>query len=208
MSYVKEYSKKKDGEIQLTPNFKVREFKCNDGSDKILIDLELLALLQLIRDTMKTPININSGYRTVRWNKAVKGASNSYHLYGRAFDCSSNNNYKFVYLANGLGIKGIIRYDSFTHIDTRETIYHANYGSNKFDFDSLKISYPGKLLYRGMKNYLVGAMQFRLKIKGYDVGNCDWIFGEKTDRALRRFQENNDLKVDGILGANTWGRLF
>ena len=59
-----------------------------------------------------------------------------------------------------------------------------------------------------MKNYLVGAMQFRLKIKGYDVGSCDWIFGEKTDRALRRFQENNDLKVDGILGANTWGRLF
>ena len=33
-------------------------------------------------------------------------------------------------------------------------------------------------------------------------------FGEKTDRALRRFQENNDLKVDGILGANTWERLF
>lgn len=79
MSYVKEYSKKKDGELQLTPNFKVREFKCNDGSDKILIDLELLALLQLIRDEMKTPLTINSGYRTARWNKAVKGASNSYH---------------------------------------------------------------------------------------------------------------------------------
>ena len=208
MSYVKTYSKNKDAETYLTTNFKVREFKCNDGSDKILIDLELLALLQLIRDYMNTPININSGFRTPRWNKAVGGASNSYHLYGRAFDCSSNNNYKFGYLANGLGIRGIIHYDSFTHIDTRETIYHANYGSSKFEFDSLRIPYQNKLIRKGMTNYLVGAIQFRLKIKGYDVGNCDWIFGEKTLKAVKRFQENEHLVCDGIVGAKTWERLF
>ena len=208
MSYVKEFSKKSQGNINLTPNFKVREFACKDGTDKILIDLELLALLQLIRDTMGTPITINSGYRTAKHNKRVGGASNSYHLYGRAFDCDSENNNKFGYLANGLGIKGIIHYDTFTHIDTRTAIYHANYGSTRFDFETIKIPYPDQLVFRGMIHYLVGVIQFRLNIKGYDAGNCDWIFGDKTYKALLRFQENNNLLVDGIVGAKTWEKLF
>ncbi len=180
MAFVKQYSKKKDGSIFITPNFKVSEFACHDGTDKVLIDHELLYLLQLIRSFMNVPININSGYRTSSYNRKIGGATNSYHLYGRAADCSSNNNTKFVYLANGLGIRGIIRYDTFTHIDTRDTIYHANYGSGRFEFDSLKIPYPNRLVSKGQYNYLVGCIQFRLKIKGYDVGNCDGIFRRKN----------------------------
>ena len=195
MAFVKQYSKKSQGDIFLTPNFKVREFACHDGTDKVLVDIELVSLLQLIRDFMGAPININSGYRTASHNRKVGGASNSYHLYGRAFDCSSNNNTKFVYLANGLGIRGIIRYDSFTHIDTRDTIYHANYGSGRFEFDSLKIPYPNRIVAKGHYNYLVACVQFRLKIKGYDVGNCDQIFGEKTDKAVRRFQKDNRIST-------------
>jgi hypothetical protein len=191
LSFVKQFSKKRDGNYFITPNFKVSEFACHDGTDKVLIDIELVSLLQLIRNFMNVPININSGYRTQSYNRKIGGATNSYHTYGRAFDCSSNNNTKFVYLANGLGIRGIIRYDTFTHIDTRDTIYHANYGSNKFDFDSLKIPYPNRLVSKGEYNYLVGCVQFRLKIKGYDVGNCDGIFGERTYSNLVRFQQNN-----------------
>jgi peptidoglycan hydrolase-like protein with peptidoglycan-binding domain len=39
---IKTFSLKIDGETQLTSNFKVREFACKDGSDKILIDTELV----------------------------------------------------------------------------------------------------------------------------------------------------------------------
>lgn len=191
MSFVKQYSKKRDGNYFITPNFKVSEFACHDGTDKVLVDIELINLLQLIRSFMGVPININSGYRTQSYNRKIGGATNSYHMYGRAADCSSNNNTKFVYLANGLGIRGIIRYDTFTHIDTRDTIYHANYGSGKFDFDSIKIPYPNRLVSKGQYNYLVGCVQFRLKIKGYDVGNCDGIFGERTYSNLVRYQQNN-----------------
>lgn len=41
---VKTYSLVRDGEKQLTKDFRVREFRCKDGSDKILIDTDLVNL--------------------------------------------------------------------------------------------------------------------------------------------------------------------
>ena len=35
---IKQYSLKKDGAKQLSPAFRVREFRCRDGTDTILID--------------------------------------------------------------------------------------------------------------------------------------------------------------------------
>lgn len=32
-------------------------------------------------------------------------------------------------------------------------------------------------------------------------------FQEQTDEAVRNFQEENDLKVDGIVGPKTWDKL-
>ena len=48
MANVKVYSVKKDGNLKLSPNFIVREFRCIDGTDEVLIDLELVKLLQSI----------------------------------------------------------------------------------------------------------------------------------------------------------------
>lgn len=80
MAFVKQYSKKKDGSIFITPNFKVSEFACHDGTDKVLIDHELVYLLQLIRSFMNVPININSGYRTQSYNRKIGGASRKLSL--------------------------------------------------------------------------------------------------------------------------------
>lgn len=43
-------------------------------------------VLEPIRRAIKSPIIINSGYRNKAVNHFVKGAPNSYHLYGRAAD--------------------------------------------------------------------------------------------------------------------------
>lgn len=42
--------------------------------------------LQIVRNTLHRPIFITSGWRSARVNKAVKGASRSQHLYGKAVD--------------------------------------------------------------------------------------------------------------------------
>ena len=60
---IKQYSLAKDGAKQLSPAFKVREFRCRDGSDAIMIDQTLVVLLQAIREHFGKPITITSGYR-------------------------------------------------------------------------------------------------------------------------------------------------
>ena len=80
------YSRAKNGADKLSPNFRVREFACKDGSDPIFVDDELVALLQKIRQHFGKPLTITSGYRTPGHNKACGGAAYSQHLYGRAAD--------------------------------------------------------------------------------------------------------------------------
>ena len=83
---IKQYSLAKDGARQLAPAFKVREFRCRDGSDAIMIDQTLVVLLQAIREHFGKPVTITSGYRTAAHNTAVGGAKSSQHLLGRAAD--------------------------------------------------------------------------------------------------------------------------
>ena len=83
---IKQYSLAQDGARQLAPGFKVREFRCRDGSDAIMIDQTLVVLLQAIREHFNKPITITSGYRTAAHNAAVGGAKSSQHLLGRAAD--------------------------------------------------------------------------------------------------------------------------
>lgn len=82
----KQYSLAKDGAKQLAPGFRVREFRCRDGSDTIMIDQTLVVLLQAIREHFNKPITITSGYRTAAHNAAVGGAKSSQHLLGKAAD--------------------------------------------------------------------------------------------------------------------------
>jgi peptidoglycan hydrolase-like protein with peptidoglycan-binding domain len=44
---------------------------------------------------------------------------------------------------------------------------------------------------------------------GYsELGVPDGSFGKLTDKAVRRYQEENGLTVDGIVGPQTWAKLF
>lgn len=53
----------------------------------------------------------------------------------------------------------------------------------------------------------VVLLQKRLTAKGYGVGNVDGIFGIRTLEAVKAFQAENNLSVDGIVGAITWKAL-
>ena len=62
-------------------------------------------------------------------------------------------------------------------------------------------------LRRGDRGDLVKYLQSKLTSKLYDVGVIDGIFGAKTESAVRQFQEENNLAVDGIVGKNTWAKI-
>ena len=83
---IKQYSLKQDGAKQLAPGFKVREFRCRDGTDTVLIDEGLVVLLQCIREHFGKAVVITSGYRTAAHNTNVGGSKSSQHLRGTAAD--------------------------------------------------------------------------------------------------------------------------
>lgn len=49
------------------------------------------------------------------------------------------------------------------------------------------------------------GIQIILKRLGYkDVGIVDGYFGKNTKKAVKQYQDDNNLTVDGIVGNNTW----
>lgn len=113
---------------KLSANFKVSEFRCKGTGccDTILIDDELVATLQKIRDHFGVAITINSGYRCPAHNKKVGGASASQHVKGKAADIvvKGVKPAEVAKYAESIGVKGIGLYETdsdgyFVHVDTR-----------------------------------------------------------------------------------------
>ena len=60
---------------------------------------------------------------------------------------------------------------------------------------------------QGNRNNFVRIIQYLLNEYGYNV-SVDGIFGGATRNAVVRFQADNGLAQDGIVGRNTWSRLL
>lgn len=118
------YSLAADGAKQISPHFKVREFACSDGSDPVFVSLELVGILEKIRQHFGQPVTVTSGYRTVSYNAKTDGSSSkSQHCNGLAADIKVNGYspatvaaYAETLLPSSGGI-GI--YSTFVHIDVR-----------------------------------------------------------------------------------------
>jgi hypothetical protein len=133
---IKTYSLSKDGNKKLSTNFTVREFACKDGSDKILIDSELVEVLQKIREHFGKAITINSAYRNPTYNKKIGGVSNSQHTKGTATDIvvSGVSPLEIAQYAEYImpNKGGIGQYNDFVHIDVRANRARwTNFGKEK-----------------------------------------------------------------------------
>jgi len=63
------------------------------------------------------------------------------------------------------------------------------------------------VLRRGSTGPCVGWIQQRLKQLGYAPGPTDCVFGLRTEAAVKQFQEDKGLIMDGIVGPQTWAAL-
>lgn len=59
----------------------------------------------------------------------------------------------------------------------------------------------------GVFSNYIKVLQGFLICNGYDTGGLDGVFGNETDRAVRQYQRDNSLTVDGIAGRKTFAEL-
>ena len=122
---IESYILNTDGNVQIAKHFKVKEFACKDGSQIVFIDSYLVSILDILRNQIRKPIIITSGYRTPEWNKKCNGAKYSYHMRGMAADIKVNG-ISAKELAKKLNEIvpdecgcGIIVYENWVHFDVR-----------------------------------------------------------------------------------------
>lgn len=210
---VKTYSRKKDGEKRLQPNFRVREFASQDGEDKILIDLVLVEYLQKLRDCLQlSSMEIVSGYRTPARNKAVGGANGSQHLKGKAVDACAYKGGKVLnpkYLccaAEVLGMDGIALIQTCAHLDTRG--YQSWFDENKQNTRIENYGHKSWFTYCGVKNLDFMLNPFKKPTdtlrKGASGEQVKWLQFELIKRGfLPLVSASGKCNVDGSFGGNT-----
>ena len=116
---------KKGDSQKLATNFRAREFDCQGSGccSATPVDEKLVEHLQQIRTYFGKPVHITA-YRCKTHNAQVANAApNSYHTYGMAadFHIDGVKPEEIAKYAESIGIKGIGLYDTFVHIDTRES---------------------------------------------------------------------------------------
>ena len=207
MANVKTYSVKTDSNMKLSANFVVKEFQCKDGTDQVLIDLDLVKLLQAIRDKMGATITINSAYRTASHNANVGGSSQSYHLFGRAADIvvTGKTPKEVAACAESVGALGVLRYETFVHVDTRTEKYFAVFTNGV----PTAVPTHGGSPSSGATS-AISAIQSTLNAR-YNTGLVvDGVYGVNTKKAMIKglqtelnMQYNAGLTVDGYWGPKT-----
>ena len=98
--------------------------------------------------------------------------------------------------ANGLRVDGAVGASTLTKLDSNNAVSKSSIGTT---YTKLKLN---------DSNATVKYVQKKLWALGYYNGDWSGVFGNETWKAVKVFQANNGLKVDGIVGPRTWDTLF
>jgi len=111
--------------VRLSENFREEEFLCRCcGAGHGKMHPQLIIGLQLLRDRVKAPLTVTSGFRCVEHNRAVGGVPNSYHTQGLAADVYADGLTPYELAGQAALIPqfreggiGIYRKAGFVHLD-------------------------------------------------------------------------------------------
>ena len=201
---------KKDSGIKLSDNFRLGEFMCKCARcTEVQVDDELVGILQKIRDYFGVPVNINSGYRCAEHNAEVGGDPGSHHMKGMAADIvvEGIEPAEVANYAESMGVQRIGLYSGFVHIGSGTVKrFWKGSGTNPVDtFGGAPVqtfTVEIAVLKHGCKGDEVRALQTQLAGWGCKI-DVDGSFGPVTEAAVKRYQQDNGLTVDGKAGPQT-----
>lgn len=212
---------KKGSNTKMSEHFSSNEFDCHGSGccTETIINEKLVEYLEKIREHFGKPIQITSGYRCVRHNSNIGGATGSRHSKGDAADIviTGVTPREVAKYAESIGIKGIGLYETsadghFVHIDTRDakSFWYGQACAARTTFGgttgaATTVTTPESknyLLMVGSTGNAVRALQENLVKLGYNLVT-DGVFGNLTKNAVMDYQKKNGLVVDGIAGSLT-----
>lgn len=196
----------------LSKNFTREDFKCPCGCTRQMVDSELVEKLQTVRDKIGKPIKVTSGYRCIPHNASVGGSSGSKHRYGMAADWrvkdrSINPVALGIIAAQYFKAVGIYWYDgcAIVHTDTRNAKATWLCDAPKHYPSTTNLKFILPTIRRGsVGDVNRTAIKMLQRLLGL---TSDGIFGEKTENALLKAQENHGIVVDGVCGPASWKAL-
>lgn len=118
---------------------------------------------------------------------------------------TSDNDWYQVYYndAEGYVMSKYLRFD----VSSDEVEASKSKSSKSSSKSSSKVEIPSASLRKGDKSSYVKAMQKQLKEEGFEI-SADGVYGENTESAVLDFQEDHDLKADGVAGIKTLTELY
>lgn len=153
----------------------------------------------LTADVAKFETNVNKYYDKYKWNQNEFDALVSF-----AFNIGNIDQLT----ANGTRERSVIAEKLLLYNKAAGKVLS---GLTKRREEERKLFLSGKVgrstVKYGSRGEDVTFLQQRLTAKGYGLGSIDGIFGNKTLEAVKAFQIENGLTVDGIVGVNTWAML-
>ena len=180
---------------------RLREFRGSSKSPTLWTTIRAMEAWNMTRRSYGRGIHIGYAFKRI-WEDGHGTASQ--HYAGVAFDVGQNttsaNRRQIWNAASNTGAWGYVEPLSMTptwvHFD-RRYFTPACSGTTA--------GYP--TLRRGSVSTYVLILQDALNALGYNTNTLDGKFGSNTERAVRAFQSNVSLAVDGIVGCNTWKKL-
>ncbi len=180
---------------------RVREFRGSSNSAVLWTTIRAMEAWNLTRRSYGKGIYIGYAFKRI-WEGGHGTASQ--HYAGVSFDVGQNvssaERQRIWTAANNTGAWGYVEPLSMTptwvHFDRR-------YGTPACA--GTTSGYP--TLRRGAVSTYVLVLQDALNALGYTTYTLDGRFGANTERAVRSFQSNVGLSVDGVVGCNTWKKL-
>lgn len=149
------------------------------------------------------------GYWNADFKKAKEGDLVIYN-----WSPEKKNYYSHVGIAKKTKSGGIVSIEGNTTSGTKKNCVAEKSRAKKYIAGVVLLPYVDQFnltrtLKKGCKGSDVKELQKELKSKGYDLGKygIDSSFGGDTEKAVKQFQKDNKLAVDGKVGKNTAHKL-
>jgi peptidoglycan hydrolase-like protein with peptidoglycan-binding domain len=167
---------------------------------------------QALKQAKYYGLRLTSAYRSPSHDKEVGGTGSGPHTRGTSYDFAGSRAgmEKFASWAHGSGLFSQVIFNDKDYRTGRRIAGHQDHVHVGWSADGRKAEQEKEIddrpVFEGSKRSLVYAIQAMLATMFYDI-KVDGYFGPKTTKAVKEFQETAKLKVDGIVGKNTWGAL-